>query len=146
MHGLTRWAPTLVLLTEAACTPRSVASTTNTAASTTRICGRAAYGYLIEDEPVLTVIVIDGATSQRICDATVEGQLGGATYPFEANRPSEWGPPWTCRYSAPQRAGNIRIDVMHAGYWPNSVETHVNIDECGNARSSSIGIGLLPLQ
>jgi len=74
----------------------------------------------------LVVTVVDAATGQRICDATVRAVDGG----FSAElRPF---PGQECTYSGPtERAGTYEVRVSKAGYEPASqAGIRVTADEC----------------
>lgn len=77
--------------------------------------------------PALNVVVLDGSTGDRVCDATVlavEGSFRGVLDPFPA------GP--TCSYSGPyERPGVYEVSVTKAGYQP-AAERNVRVtaDEC----------------
>lgn len=77
--------------------------------------------------PALDVIVLDGSTGQRVCDATVvavEGSFSSALESFPA------GP--MCSYSGPyERPGVYEVSVTKAGYQP-AAERNVRVtaDEC----------------
>jgi hypothetical protein len=77
--------------------------------------------------PALDVTVLDGATGQRVCDATVvaaEGSFSGTLDPFPGTG--------TCSYSGPyERAGVYEVRVTKQGYQP-AVERNVRVtsDEC----------------
>jgi hypothetical protein len=77
--------------------------------------------------PALDVVVLDGSTGDRICDATVlavEGSFSSVLDPFPP------GP--TCSYSGPhERPGVYEVSVTKAGYQP-AAERNVRVtaDEC----------------
>ena len=75
----------------------------------------------------LVVTVVDGASGQRLCDATVIVIDGGFT---EALRPF---PAVTeCTYSGPtERAGQYEVRVTRSGYVPATLtNVRVTADEC----------------
>lgn len=88
----------------------------------------------------LTVTVVDAATGQRICDATVsvtEGAFSAELRPF--------GPGPECNYSGPtERPGRYEVRVARTGYEaavrPDVV---VTADEC-HVIPVRLGVGLDP--
>jgi len=75
----------------------------------------------------LVITVMDGATGQRICDATVtavEGSFSEVLRPFPAGT--------ECTYSGPtERAGVYEVRVTKAGYAANTTSSvRVSRDEC----------------
>lgn len=95
--------------------------------------------YLIEGEVrPTTVIVMDGATGERICDVTVEGKGEGTTFPFHPEGPKEWGPPWTCSYVATiHRSGTYVITVSSQGYAPGGTQVELHWVGCSWSRTFS---------
>lgn len=75
----------------------------------------------------MTVTVVDAASGQRICDATVTAVDGAFTAEL---REFAFGP--ECNYSGPtERPGRYEVRVNRAGYAP-AVRAGVNVtaDEC----------------
>jgi hypothetical protein len=75
----------------------------------------------------LVITVMDGATGQRICDATVtavEGSFSEVLRPFPAAT--------ECTYSGPtERAGVYEVRVAKAGFAPTTTSNvRVTRDEC----------------
>jgi hypothetical protein len=75
----------------------------------------------------IVVTVVDGASNQRICDATVtavEGSFSQVLRPFPAGI--------ECTYSGPtERAGSYEVRVAKAGYSPvTTSNVRVTADEC----------------
>jgi hypothetical protein len=75
----------------------------------------------------IVVTVVDGASNQRICDASVtavEGSFSEVLRPFPAGT--------ECTYSGPtERAGLYEVRVARAGYAPSTTSNvRVNRDEC----------------
>jgi hypothetical protein len=75
----------------------------------------------------IVVTVVDGASNQRICDATVtaaEGSFSEVLRPFPAGT--------ECTYSGPtERAGLYEVRVSRAGYAPTTTSNvRVTRDEC----------------
>jgi hypothetical protein len=76
----------------------------------------------------ITLTVVDGASGQRICDATVtavEGSFSEVLPPFP-------GSATECTYSGPtERAGTYEVRVSRAGYLPATTSNvRVSRDEC----------------
>jgi hypothetical protein len=75
----------------------------------------------------IVVTVVDGASNQRICDATVtavDGSFSEVLRPFPAGT--------ECTYSGPtERAGLYEVRVARAGYAPTTTSNvRVTRDEC----------------
>jgi hypothetical protein len=75
----------------------------------------------------LVVTVVDGASGQRLCDATViviDGAFTQALRPFPAVT--------ECTYSGPtERAGQYEVRVTRSGYIPATMtNVRVTADEC----------------
>jgi hypothetical protein len=75
----------------------------------------------------LAVTVVDAATGQRICDATVtavDGSFRSALRAFPAGA--------ECSYSGPtERTGRYEVQVSRAGYEPAVLrDVRVSADEC----------------
>jgi hypothetical protein len=75
----------------------------------------------------IVVTVVDGASNQRICDATVtavEGSFSQVLRPFPTGI--------ECTYSGPtERAGSYEVRVAKAGYAPvTTSNVRVTADEC----------------
>jgi hypothetical protein len=75
----------------------------------------------------LVVTVVDAATGQRICDATVvaiDGSFSAELRPFPAAQ--------DCTYSGPtERAGTYEVRASKAGYEPAAQSgVRVTADEC----------------
>ena len=75
----------------------------------------------------ITLTVLDGASSQRICDATVtvaDGSFSEVLRPFPGAT--------DCTYSGPtERAGTYEVRVTKAGYAPaTQSNVRVTADEC----------------
>ena len=75
----------------------------------------------------LVVTVVDGASGQRLCDATVtviDGAFSQALRPFPAVT--------ECTYSGPtERAGLYEVRVTRSGYVPATMtNVRVTADEC----------------
>ena len=75
----------------------------------------------------ITLTVLDGASSQRICDATVtavDGSFSEVLRPFPGAT--------DCTYSGPtERAGTYEVRVVKAGYAPATQSSvRVTADEC----------------
>ena len=75
----------------------------------------------------IVVTVVDGATGQRICDATVtavEGSFSEVLRPFPAGT--------ECTYSGPtERSGNYEVRVTRPGYAAaTTTNVRVTADEC----------------
>jgi hypothetical protein len=75
----------------------------------------------------LTVTVVDAATGQRICDATVTATEGAFTVEL---RP--FGPAQDCSYSGPtERPGSYEVRVTRTGYEAAlRPDVTVTADEC----------------
>ena len=76
----------------------------------------------------ITLTVVDGASGQRICDATVtavDGSFSQGLPPFPGSAPD-------CTYSGPtERAGTYEVRVSRAGYQPATASNvRVAADEC----------------
>jgi hypothetical protein len=77
--------------------------------------------------PALSVTVVDGASGQRVCDATVVAVDGSFRSTLERFVTSE-----ACAYSGPyERAGVYEVQVTREGYRPASEgNLRVTADEC----------------
>jgi hypothetical protein len=77
--------------------------------------------------PALAVTVLDGATGQRVCDATVVAAEGSFSSTLEA-----FPGVGECTYSGPyERAGLYEVRVTRQGYQPATVGgVRVTADEC----------------
>jgi hypothetical protein len=75
----------------------------------------------------LSVTVVDAATGESICDATVTAVEGTFTGTFE-----RFGRSPTCSYAgAPERAGTYEVRVAREGYQPAVARNvRVTADEC----------------
>jgi hypothetical protein len=87
----------------------------------------------------LNVTVVDGATQQRICDASVTATDGDYTETLK-----DYG--GTCRYTgAWDRAGTYAITATKSGYGTASLQgVVVKVDDCGHADSQMRTIVMTP--